>query len=292
MSASMLVRARGAARGHRRGGPRGAATRRTRGAHGPVTRARACARTARSPRGRAARPLTFAEQRATAGVDGQHPLGAAGLGDLGQPLERIGGSLRVAATGRGLDEVGQHPGRDAEPVRVLRGALGGGQRVVVAAEAVVPDGAGSSRWRLSQSPSPRRSASCAARLAERVASASRPPQLPRASGARRVRWLPVAATTASASAASDVATASLPANRSTMKRSSSATGSRASAPARRASSTWRAVNSSQARRRTAPGRRDTPARASAAPPPRRAAPPGTRAARASTPAPRRCSPCR
>ena len=51
------------------------------------------------------------------------------------PAARSGLPLRTAAS----IEIGQHPHRGAEPVRVLGGALGGGEGVVVAAEAVVED---------------------------------------------------------------------------------------------------------------------------------------------------------
>ena len=56
----------------------------------------------------------------------------------------------------------------------------------------------------------------------------------------------MASTTASDSAASDMATPILPENSSTSTRSVSATGSAENAPARRASSRWRAVSSSHA----------------------------------------------
>ena len=58
-------------------------------------------------------------------------------------------------------------------------------------------------------------------------------------------WLPVASTTASASATSDAAASRSPTNSCTPKRSIRAMGSRESAPALRASCTWRSVSSSQ-----------------------------------------------
>jgi hypothetical protein len=81
--------------------------------------------------------LTLAEQRPGAGEEPQRPVAAVGLGDLRQPFERADGTLRLPAAGGRLDEIGQQPHRRTEPARVTGGPLGGDQRVVVPAEAVV-----------------------------------------------------------------------------------------------------------------------------------------------------------
>ena len=61
------------------------------------------------------------------------PLSA---GSFGEPLERVGGELGLAASGGRLDQLDQRP-REETQIVVLAGALRGGEGVFVAAEAVV-----------------------------------------------------------------------------------------------------------------------------------------------------------
>ena len=128
------------------------------------------------------------------------------------PAARSGWPLRTAAS---ISSASSHIG-GAQPARVLGGPLGGGQGLVVAAEAVVEDRAAPVGG---GEPEPLAAAQhvLPARLDQRqrlglLARASSPARSTRAG----VRWLPVASTTASASAASDVAAAIRPQKSSTM----------------------------------------------------------------------------
>ena len=132
--------------------------------------------------------------------------------------ERVGRALHLAATDRGLDQLRQYPDRLPQAVRALGGPLGRGQRIVVAAEPVVALRAAPL---VGDDPQPLAASQylLLARLDERhrlvVSSAPLASMI-------EVRWerrLPVASTTASASAASDVATARRPDSSSTTTRS-------------------------------------------------------------------------
>ena len=82
--------------------------------------------------------LALAEQRPRAGLDPERPVGAAGAASISESRRSASAARSgVPAAGGRLDQLDQRPGRRAELRRVLGGLLGRGQRVVVAAEAVV-----------------------------------------------------------------------------------------------------------------------------------------------------------
>ena len=82
------------------------------------------------------RCVALVEQRSRARCDPERPVRAAGTADLLEPQQRRRGAFRVAGPDGGLDELGRHPGRDAQLVRVPHRLLRGGERVLVATEAV------------------------------------------------------------------------------------------------------------------------------------------------------------
>ena len=132
---------RGAARARRRGGSRAAATRRRGAARGPApmrmrVRRQPLDRLAVEPLGGVALGEHAPRERARRP---SAPVGAVGLGDLGEPRERAGGALRLAAADGGLDRARPPPRSRGRSRQVLGGALERGQRVVVAAERVVED---------------------------------------------------------------------------------------------------------------------------------------------------------
>ena len=261
-----------------------------RGARGPASRRGCgCATAVRSPPGRAARrPLPRpASPRARAWIPSAQsvPLACAISASWASgPAARSGLPLRDG----GLDELGQHPDRRPQPARGPRRPARPRPGRPRSGRARCSGSRCPSRWRLSQSPSPRRSTSC------RRASISAAPRRP----------VPRQFASAMRGAQGQVAAGGLDdgvrlggqrrrhrrscrrtARRRT--RSSSATGSSGerAGPARelelaRGELVPRLV---VAQRR---GRCGRPATASAARPPRRAARRGTRAARPSTPAPR------
>ena len=83
----------------------------------------------------------LAEQRARARLDAERPVRAGGTADLLEPSQRAGRALGVAAACGRLDELGRHPRRHTQLVRVAYGLLGGGKRLLVAAEAIEENGA-------------------------------------------------------------------------------------------------------------------------------------------------------
>ena len=146
-------------------------------------------------------------------------------------------ALGLPARGRAASiELGQRPGRRRRARSGARTARSGrGERLLVAAEAVVEHRARPLRRR--SAPCPRRGVTLAAC---RPSISARP--RPRGPARRRARArrsaasrLPVASVTASSSSTSAAAAARSPAKRCTPTRAVSATGARASAPASRAS---------------------------------------------------------
>src|SRR5207237_7208387 len=80
--------------------------------------------------------LAVAQQRSRAGLDPQRPVGAAGASRLREPLEGVSRARSLPAPGGGLDELDQPPG-ERQLLGVLAGPLGGVQRVLIPADAVV-----------------------------------------------------------------------------------------------------------------------------------------------------------
>jgi hypothetical protein len=68
-------------------------------------------------------------------LDAARPVRAAGTGPLLEPVEGVRGHLVLAAPDPRLDELGQRPAVEAEVV-VLTGSPGGGEGLLVAADAV------------------------------------------------------------------------------------------------------------------------------------------------------------
>src|SRR5689334_24936292 len=85
--------------------------------------------------------LTLTEQGPRARLGASCPVGAAGAGGLGKPLQSVGCAGGLAAADGRLDQLGERPSEDAYVV-VLAYQLGGGQGLVVVAEAVVQQGGG------------------------------------------------------------------------------------------------------------------------------------------------------
>src|SRR6202044_2922553 len=85
--------------------------------------------------------LTRTQQGPQARLGAKRPVGAAGAGRLGKPLESVGCARGLAAADGRLDQLGERPSEDAYVV-VLGHQLGGGESLVVAAEAVVQQGGG------------------------------------------------------------------------------------------------------------------------------------------------------
>ena len=190
--------------------------------------------------------LALAQQRARTGEEAERPVGAVGLGDLRQPLERAGRALRLAGPrrpprrGRPAATSGCRaragPRRSARPRpaprRSARGRCSGPRcpsrwRRARAPRRAAPPPAGEPR----PAPAPRSPARASWparwRRAGRRGCRSPPPRRPPPRPARSRE-------------------ASRPQKSSAWTRSSRAIGSTDSAPVRRASSTWRAVSSSQA----------------------------------------------
>src|SRR4051794_40934422 len=86
--------------------------------------------------------VALAEQRARARLDAERPVRAGGAADLVESAHWAGCALGMAAACGRLDELGLHPGRHTQLVRVPYGLLGGGERLLVTAEAVEENGAG------------------------------------------------------------------------------------------------------------------------------------------------------
>src|SRR6185369_2631652 len=85
--------------------------------------------------------LTLTEQGTGARLGAKRPVGAAGAGRLGKPLESAGCARELATADGRLDQLGERPSQDAYVV-VLARHLGGGEGLVVVAEAVVQQGGG------------------------------------------------------------------------------------------------------------------------------------------------------
>src|SRR4051812_31420285 len=86
--------------------------------------------------------VALAEQRARARLDAERPVRAGGAADLVESAHWAGCALGMAAACGRLDELGLHPCRHTQLVRVRYGLLGGGERLLVTAEAVEEHGAG------------------------------------------------------------------------------------------------------------------------------------------------------
>ena len=219
-------------------------------ARGRAPRGRGCGRAARSPRGRAPRRRPLAEQRARAGVDPSAqsvPLASA-----------ISASRSSGPAARSACRCGRRPRRGRQQhhtacraVRSSAARSAAASGLVVAAEAVVEHRVPQS-VAASQRPFPRGASPAGASISARP----RPPgrASPPARSPRRPRWLPVASTTASASAMQRRGRREPAAEEVGVNRSSSATGSRrARRPGGPARPGAREV-SSQPRRRPGPGR--------------------------------------
>src|ERR1700749_838137 len=83
--------------------------------------------------------LTLAERGTGPRFGAKRPVGAAGAGRLGKPLESAGCARGLAAADGRLDQLRELPSEDAYVV-VLAHQLGGGEGLVVVAEAVVQQG--------------------------------------------------------------------------------------------------------------------------------------------------------
>src|SRR3954452_24931223 len=77
--------------------------------------------------------LALAEQRARARLDAERPVRAGGAADLVESAHWAGCALGMAAACGRLDELGLHPRRHTQLVRVPYGLLGGGERLLVTA---------------------------------------------------------------------------------------------------------------------------------------------------------------
>ena len=86
--------------------------------------------------------VALVQQRSCACLDPEGPVGAAGVGDLGELGHRCLGPLGSAAPHGRLDQLRGDPRREAELVGPPGEALGGCQGFVVATEAVVQQRAG------------------------------------------------------------------------------------------------------------------------------------------------------
>src|SRR3954466_13526137 len=85
--------------------------------------------------------LALAEQRSRARLDAERPVRAGGAADLLESAQRAGCALGMAAACGRLDELGLHPCRHTQLVRVPCGLLSSGERLLVTAEAVEENGA-------------------------------------------------------------------------------------------------------------------------------------------------------
>jgi hypothetical protein len=81
--------------------------------------------------------LVAAEQCPGPGLDPERPVGGGGGGGLRKPSQGTGRTLNGSGPGRRLDQLGQRPGSQPQLIRVGAGLLGCGQRLVIAAQAVV-----------------------------------------------------------------------------------------------------------------------------------------------------------
>src|SRR3954471_16229731 len=86
--------------------------------------------------------VALAEQRARARLDAERPVRAGGPADLLESAQRAGCALGMAAACGRLDELGVHPRRHTQLLRMPYALLGGGERLLVTAEAVEENGAG------------------------------------------------------------------------------------------------------------------------------------------------------
>jgi hypothetical protein len=79
-------------------------------------------------------------QRSGAGLDPERPVGATGRGRLRKPAEGIDRELGLAAAGGRLDQLDQSPIVPPRGVCVFGSLVHGGERLLVAAQAVVEHG--------------------------------------------------------------------------------------------------------------------------------------------------------
>jgi len=86
--------------------------------------------------------MALADQGPRARLDAPGPRGGAWLGGAGKPLDRIRGAPGVTAARRRLGQLDQAPVGEAEFLRIRASLVGRGQRIPVAAEAVVEHRAG------------------------------------------------------------------------------------------------------------------------------------------------------
>src|SRR5580693_81479 len=77
-----------------------------------------------------------ADQGSRAGLGAKRPVGPAGAGDAGEPLEGAGRALGYRAARRRLDELDERPARELPRRGVLARPLRRGQRLLIAAQAV------------------------------------------------------------------------------------------------------------------------------------------------------------
>jgi hypothetical protein len=80
--------------------------------------------------------LAVAGQRPRAGLDTERPVGPAGAGDAGQPLQGAGRARGYAAARRRLDHLGERPVGVVRRGRVLARPLRGCQRFLMPAQAI------------------------------------------------------------------------------------------------------------------------------------------------------------
>src|SRR5580658_2269640 len=80
--------------------------------------------------------VPVADQRPRAGLGTQRPVGPAGAGQAGEPLQRAGRALGYPAAHRRLHQLDKSPVREPDRWGVLAGPLRRGQRLLIAAQAV------------------------------------------------------------------------------------------------------------------------------------------------------------
>src|SRR5580693_813510 len=84
--------------------------------------------------------LAVADQRPRAGLDTKHPVGLAGAGYIREPLHGAGRTLRHPAVHRRLDQLDERPAGELNRRGILTPPLRRGQRLLIAAHAVVQHG--------------------------------------------------------------------------------------------------------------------------------------------------------
>jgi hypothetical protein len=81
--------------------------------------------------------IALGEQRPGPRLDPERPVGPGRAGDRDQEPQGTSGALGLSGPGRGLDQLDGGPGRQPQLAGVFAALLGGRQRPIIAAQAVV-----------------------------------------------------------------------------------------------------------------------------------------------------------